>query len=74
MNSGLSVAVLGTGLMGYPMAENILKAGFPVNVWNRTAHKAKPLREFGATVYEIPDEAVLNADVAIVRLTDGYAV
>ena len=34
------VAVLGTGIMGAPMARNLLKAGFPVRVWNRTPDKA----------------------------------
>ena len=37
-----TVAVLGTGSMGAPMARNLLAAGFPVSVWNRTAARAAP--------------------------------
>ncbi|MEZ5480166.1 MAG: NAD(P)-binding domain-containing protein [Thiolinea sp.] len=38
------IAFLGTGLMGAPMATNLLKAGFAVTVWNRTPAKQKPCR------------------------------
>ncbi len=44
------VGYIGLGIMGTPMAMNLLKAGFSVTVYNRTASKAQPLREAGATV------------------------
>ena len=39
------VAVLGTGIMGGPMARNLLRAGHEVTVWNRTIEKAEALEE-----------------------------
>ncbi|GAA1758734.1 MULTISPECIES: NAD(P)-dependent oxidoreductase [Streptomonospora] len=68
------VAVLGTGIMGAPMARNIAAAGLAVRVWNRTAAKARPLAEHGCTVAGSPDEAVADADVIVTMLTDGDAV
>ena len=41
---------IGTGRMGYPMAERLLKAGHPLQVWNRTRAKAEPLAALGATL------------------------
>lgn len=68
------VAVLGTGIMGAPMARNLAGAGFDVHVWNRTAGKAAPLADEGATVASSPAEAVDGADVVITMLADGDAV
>src|SRR5687768_15878019 len=45
-----TVALLGTGTMGLGMARNLLKAGLPLRVWNRTSAKAQPLAEDGAVV------------------------
>ena len=47
---GTNVAILGLGTMGAGMAANLLKAGFSVTVYNRTAAKAKPLTDAGARV------------------------
>ncbi|MEO3869187.1 NAD(P)-dependent oxidoreductase [Nonomuraea sp. B12E4] len=69
-----TVAVLGTGLMGAPMARNLARAGLRVRVWNRTKAKAEPLAEAGAVVAGSPAEAVEGADVIITILTDGDAV
>lgn len=68
------IALLGTGLMGAPMARNIVKAGFPLAVWNRSLSKAKPLAEVGVTVSETVIEAVADADVVISMLADGVVV
>ncbi|MBO2449382.1 NAD(P)-dependent oxidoreductase [Actinomadura barringtoniae] len=68
------VALLGTGLMGAPMARNLLKANLEVRVWNRTAAKAEALKQDGATVAGSPAEAVEGADVIITMLNDGDAV
>jgi 3-hydroxyisobutyrate dehydrogenase len=69
----LTVAVLGTGLMGAPMARNIARAGLTVRAWNRTTGKARPLENDGATVAERPQDAVFGADVAVTMLADGDA-
>lgn len=69
-----SVAVLGTGIMGRPMAANLLKAGFAVRAWNRSREKAEPLAREGATVCDTPAEAVQGAQAAITMVTDGAAV
>ena len=68
------IALLGTGLMGAPMARNIVKAGFPLAVWNRSRSKADPLAEAGATVHDTVAQAVAGADVVITMLSDGVAV
>ena len=68
------VAVLGTGTMGAPMARNLLKAGFPVRVWNRTPDKARALATEGANLAETPADAVREAAFVITMLTDTAAV
>jgi 2-hydroxy-3-oxopropionate reductase len=50
----LRIAVLGTGLMGAPMARRLCEAGHQVQVWNRTRAKAEALLAFGATVHDTP--------------------
>ncbi|SKA11395.1 3-hydroxyisobutyrate dehydrogenase [Marinactinospora thermotolerans DSM 45154] len=69
-----TVAVLGTGVMGAPMARNIAAAGLAVHVWNRTRAKAESLAEAGITVAEDPAAAVRTADIVLTMLTDGPAV
>jgi len=69
-----SIAILGTGLMGYPMALNLLKAGYSLSVWNRTRGKAEALSVDGAVVCETPRQAVQGADIVITMLSDGPAV
>lgn len=68
------VAILGTGLMGAPMARNLLRAGYPVRAWNRTIEKAWPLTEDGAELLSRPAEAVAAADFVIVMVSNGTAV
>ncbi|MCW0213953.1 MAG: NAD(P)-dependent oxidoreductase [Pseudonocardia sp.] len=69
-----SVALLGTGIMGTGMARNILAAGLPLTVWNRTADKARPLVDAGARLAEDPADAVRGADVVVTMLGDGAHV
>ena len=71
---GERVAVLGTGIMGAPMARNLLKAGFQVRVWNRTPDKARVLAAEGADLAKTPAEAVRDAAFVITMLTDTAAV
>ena len=73
MESKQSVAILGLGTMGHGMAINLLKAGFPLTVWNRTQAKAEPLAEMGATVAKTPALAAGSVDVVIAMLSDDDA-
>lgn len=67
------IALLGIGTMGRGMAANLLKAGFPLTVYNRTRSKAEPLAAQGAVIASTPAEAVKNADVVISILADDNA-
>jgi 3-hydroxyisobutyrate dehydrogenase len=67
------VAVLGIGTMGMGMAKNLLKAGFSVSAYNRTAAKAAPLASAGAQVAASPSSAARDADVIISMLSDNDA-
>lgn len=69
----MSVALLGLGTMGRGMAANLLKAGFPLTVWNRTQTKAKPFAAQGARVASTPAEAVKGAQLVISILADDNA-
>ena len=69
-----SVALLGTGIMGAGMARNLLRAGIPLRVWNRTASRAAPLEADGAAVCADPANAVRGADVIVTMLADGPTV
>jgi 3-hydroxyisobutyrate dehydrogenase-like beta-hydroxyacid dehydrogenase len=66
---GERVAVLGTEIMGAPMARNLLKAGFHVRVWNRSPDKARVLAADGADLAETPADAVGEAAFVITMLT-----
>lgn len=68
------VAVLGTGIMGAPMARNLAGAGLEVRAWNRTREKAEPLASDGVTVCDTAAEAASGADVLVTMLLDGDAV
>ena len=74
MNPSPSIAFLGTGLMGAPMCQNLLSAGLPLTVWNRSLAKAEPLAKRGAVVADSPQSAAADADVVITMLSDGPAV
>lgn len=69
-----TVALLGTGTMGAPMARNLASAGLDVRAWNRSADKAEPLRDAGVTVAATPAEAATGADVLVTMLFDLDAV
>src|ERR1700759_2995026 len=74
MSDQPTVALLGTGIMGTGMGRNIVAAGMPLQVWNRTREKAAPLQEAGATVADSPADAVRGADVVITMLFDTDSV
>ncbi|HVI91427.1 MAG TPA: NAD(P)-dependent oxidoreductase [Dongiaceae bacterium] len=74
MSTKPRIAFLGTGLMGQPMAANLLRAGFPLHAWNRNADKIQPLTVLGATACATPALAVRDADIVITMLLNGEIV
>jgi 3-hydroxyisobutyrate dehydrogenase-like beta-hydroxyacid dehydrogenase len=64
------IGFIGLGLMGRPMALNLLKAEFPVVAWNRTKSKTENLAKAGATVASSAREAAAQADVLITIVSD----
>ncbi|MCF8156985.1 MAG: NAD(P)-dependent oxidoreductase [Rhodoferax sp.] len=70
----MNIAILGIGLMGYPMGRRLCAAGYVVHAWNRTPDKAQRLLTSGATVHATPVDAVRNADVIITMLDNGAVV
>jgi len=64
---------LGLGIMGQAMAANLLKAGFDVTVWNRTAEKCESLIRNGATHGANPAEVVANSDITFAMVADPVA-
>ena len=70
----MKIAFIGTGLMGYPMASNLLKKKLNLKVFNRTPDKAIPLEKLGAKISNSLGEAVKNTNIIITMLTDDEAV
>jgi 2-hydroxy-3-oxopropionate reductase len=70
----MKIGFIGTGLMGFPMAKNLLDKSLDLTVFSRTINKAKPLEEFGAKISNSLSEAVKDADIVITMLTDDDAV
>jgi 3-hydroxyisobutyrate dehydrogenase-like beta-hydroxyacid dehydrogenase len=69
-----NISYLGLGTMGGGMASNLLKAGYQLTVWNRSAEKCKPFEKKGARVAESPADAVRDADLVIYMLSNDQAV
>ena len=67
------IGFIGTGLMGFPMAKNILKSGYNLKAFNRTQNKAEPLKEFGGEIAETIKDVVKD-NVIITMLTDDNAI
>ena len=75
MAANASVAVLGAGgIMGFPIAGNLARAGFDVRAWNRSRDKAEPLSGDGARVTATPAEAADGAGIVLTMLSDTDAV
>ena len=68
------VAVLGIGLMGFPMARRLCEAGCRLSAWNRTRAKAEALAPFGARMADTAADAVREAEVVVLMLQDGATV
>ena len=69
----MKIGFIGTGLMGLPMAKNLLKSGFKLRAFNRSIIKAEPLKEFGAEISKTLGEVVKDNDFIITMLTDDNA-
>ena len=70
----MKIGFIGTGLMGFPMAKNLLDKSLDLNVFSRTIEKAKPLEKIGAKIFNSLSEAVKDVDIVITMLTDDDAV
>lgn len=70
----MKIGFIGTGLMGFPMAKNLLDKSLDLNVFSRTIEKAKPLEKIGAKISNSLSEAVKDVDMVITMLTDDDAV
>ncbi|MDA8918379.1 NAD(P)-dependent oxidoreductase [Candidatus Pelagibacter sp.] len=69
-----NIGFIGIGLMGFPMAKNLLKAGYKLKVFNRSQDKAEKLKEFGAHISTSIQDVVNKSDIIITMLTDDAAV
>jgi len=70
----MNIGFIGIGLMGFPMAKNLLKAGYKLRVFNRSQDKAERLKEFGAHISSSIQDAINDSDIIITMLTDDEAV
>ena len=70
----MQVAVLGIGMMGFPMARRLCEAGHQVHAWNRSRDKAERLAPFGARVHATAAEAVAEAEIVVCMLESGPVI
>jgi len=69
-----TIGFIGLGAMGVAMATNLLKAGFSLRVYNRTADKARPLLEQGAILARTPAEAAAPGGIVVTMVSDDRAL
>src|SRR5882762_5985708 len=69
-----TISYLGLGTMGSGMVSNLLKAGYELTVWNRSAEKCEPFARKGARVADIPADAARDVDLVIYMLSNDQAV
>ena len=67
------IGFIGLGIMGTPMAKNLINAGFGLVVWNRTPDKCAALTDLGAELALSPREVVTSSDITIAMLADPVA-
>ena len=70
----MKISFIGTGLMGFPMAKNLLKKNLDLKIFSRTLEKSKPLEEFGGKLTNSLSEAIIDSDIIFTMLTDDNAV
>jgi 3-hydroxyisobutyrate dehydrogenase-like beta-hydroxyacid dehydrogenase len=68
------IGFIGLGRMGSPMALNVIRAGYPLTVYNRTKEKTAPLAQVGAAVVDSPAEVAKASQVVITMLSDSAAL
>src|SRR3981189_2897224 len=69
-----TISYLGLGTMGSGMASNLLKAGYQLTVWNRSAEKCEPFARKGARVADTPADAARDGELVMYMLSDDRAV
>lgn len=69
-----TIGFIGTGHLGYPIAENLIKAGYTVKIYNRTREKALPLELLGAQLVDRPEHAAVKGGVVLSLVADDKAV
>ncbi len=72
--SGLAVGFAGLGRMGTAMARNVVEAGFPLTVWNRSRERCDALTSLGATMVDTPKELAERSDVVVTMVADADAL
>ena len=65
-----TIGYIGMGIMGKPMARNLMKAGFDVSVYNRTKSKTEEIAAEGAKVFDTPAALAETVDVVFINVTD----
>jgi 3-hydroxyisobutyrate dehydrogenase-like beta-hydroxyacid dehydrogenase len=70
----MKIAFIGLGNMGSPMAQNLIKAGHSLRVYNRTRSRAAELQSLGVHVANTPGEAAVGAEIAITMVADDHAL
>lgn len=68
------IGLIGLGLMGRPMGMNLIKAGYPLTVWNRTASRADELVAAGAKLAKSPQEVAAASDFLLTIVSDPPAL
>lgn len=66
----MTLGFIGIGVMGQPMALNLLRAGVPVVAWNRTRSRCDPLAELGASIADTPEQVYSSAPTVILMMID----
>lgn len=69
-----TIAYLGLGTMGSGMASNLLKAGYELTVWNRSAEKCEPFTRKGARIAETPADTIRDVDLVMYSLSNDQAI
>ena len=69
-----TIGFIGTGHLGYPIAENLLKAGYTLRIYNRTREKALPLEQLGAILVNSPEETAVKGGVVLSLVADDKAL
>jgi 3-hydroxyisobutyrate dehydrogenase-like beta-hydroxyacid dehydrogenase len=74
MSAKQKIGWIGLGKMGIPMSQNLLKADYPVTVYNRTKEKTKALADAGAKVADTPKALAAEVDVIISMISDDVVL